>query len=155
MHMYQRILVGVDGSKESLYALAEAVKLGKLLSSKVEVMLVIPPRIYTQLAEREIVDQTSSGETRHVSLLQKEENEIAENIHATATAEGSEVTLHTRVGDPVDALIEYGQSDRCDLIVVGSTGKGMAGRLILGSVSGGVVHRSPVPVLVVRQPGSG
>jgi nucleotide-binding universal stress UspA family protein len=47
-------------------------------------------------------------------------------------------------------MIEYTTDADVDLIVVGSSGKGMADRLILGSVSTGIVHKSPVPVLVTK-----
>jgi len=47
-------------------------------------------------------------------------------------------------------MIEYVSTSGVDLIVVGSSGKGMADRLILGSVSTGIVHKSPVPVLVTK-----
>ncbi|HOL41087.1 MAG TPA: universal stress protein, partial [Methanospirillum sp.] len=67
-----------------------------------------------------------------------------------AAKEGVSIEFHTRVGDPVDAMIEYVSSAGVDLIVVGSSGKGMADRLILGSVSTGIVHKSPVPVLVTK-----
>ncbi len=148
--MYKRILVGVDGSPESMKALTDALNLSVILQATVDVLFVIPPRIYTQFAEQDVVTHSPSGEKQHISILQMEENELTDSIRRIAAECGQEVTIHTRVGDAVDGLIEFTASHQIDLIVVGSSGKGMAGRLILGSVSTGVVHQSKVPVLVIK-----
>src|SRR3712207_2674630 len=54
------------------------------------------------------------------------------------------------MGTPVDAILDLGEEIGADLIVMGSRGHGPLGRLILGSVSEGVVHHAPCPVLVLR-----
>ncbi|MDD1727798.1 MAG: universal stress protein [Methanospirillum sp.] len=147
--MYKRILIGVDGSPESMKALRDALGLSKLLNATLDLLFVIPPRIYAQCAEQDVVVHKSDGNA-HISMLQMEENELFDAIHAIAAEEGHEVAIHTRVGDAVEGLIEFSASHGSDLIVVGSSGKGMAGRLILGSVSTGIVHQSRVPVLVIK-----
>ena len=48
------------------------------------------------------------------------------------------------------AIVEEARGLDADLIVVGSTGKNLAKRLVLGSVSTKVVHEAPCDVLVVR-----
>lgn len=148
--MYQKILTGVDGSSESMKALREAIALAKVLNASLDVLFVIPPQIYTQFAERDVVIRQSDGTDQRISMLQKEENELSDSIRAMATEEGYEVSIHTRVGDAVEGLVEFSSSNNIDLIIVGSSGKGMADRLILGSVSTGVVHQSRVPVLVIK-----
>ncbi|TDD11745.1 universal stress protein [Nonomuraea deserti] len=49
---------------------------------------------------------------------------------------------------PVDALTDA--SERADLLVVGSHGRGTLGSMLLGSVSRGVLHHARCPVAVVR-----
>lgn len=56
-------------------------------------------------------------------------------------------------GPPVDALIQYLERQRPDAVVVGRHGHTALQRLVLGSVSHGVLHRSPVPVIVVEPEG--
>lgn len=148
--MYKRILIGVDGSPESMKALRDAVRLARLLNATVDLLFVIPPRIYAQCAEQDVIVHQRNGSPQRISMLQMEENELFDAIKALSSDEEYEVAIHTRVGDAVEGLIEFSQSHGNDLIVVGSSGKGMAGRLILGSVSTGVVHQSQVPVLVVK-----
>ncbi|WP_181391159.1 universal stress protein [Methanospirillum stamsii] len=148
--MFSHILTGVDGSKESFRALNYALSLAKVYNSKVDVMYSIPPRVYAELADREVRIEEPSGDVKFISMLQQEENHIRDLIQGVAGEAGVEIGFHTRVGDPVDSMVEYVTGSKVDLIVVGSTGKGMADRLILGSVSTGIVHKSPVPVLVTK-----
>ena len=148
--MFTHILTGVDGSKESFRALSYALILAKQFNGIVDVMYSIPPRIYAELAEREVKIEEPSGDVKFISMLQQEENHIRDLVEAIAAKEGQTIGFHTRVGDPVDSMMEYVGSSGVDLIVVGSSGKGMADRLILGSVSTGIVHKSPIPVLVTK-----
>jgi len=148
--MFSHILVGEDGSKESFRALTYAMTLAKKFDGTIDVMYSIPPRVYAELAEREVRIEEPTGDVKFISMLQQEENHIRDLVLDVAAKEGLSIEFHTRVGDPVDAMMEYVSSAGVDLIVVGSSGKGMADRLILGSVSTGIVHKSPVPVLVTK-----
>lgn len=56
-------------------------------------------------------------------------------------------------GDPVTRILEYTEANPCQLIVVGTRGLSNAGRLFLGSVSDGILHRAHCSVLVVRTEG--
>jgi nucleotide-binding universal stress UspA family protein len=51
---------------------------------------------------------------------------------------------------PIEAISKEAQRRRADVVVVGSRGLGFARRLMLGSVSRGVVRRTSCPVLVVK-----
>lgn len=53
---------------------------------------------------------------------------------------------------PVEALISTAQSRGADAIVVGHGGQGPMRGALLGSITYEVVHRSPVPVVVVPDP---
>ena len=148
--MFSHILTGVDGSRESFRALTYALSLAKMYNCSVDAMYSIPPRLYAELADREVKVEEPSGDVKFISMLQQEENHIRDRIQEIAAKDGLTVGFHTRVGDPVDSMMEFVSTSSIDLIVVGSSGKGMADRLILGSVSTGIVHKSPVPVLVTK-----
>jgi nucleotide-binding universal stress UspA family protein len=53
-------------------------------------------------------------------------------------------------GDPAESIVDAARSERADVIVVGSHGRGALGRALIGSVSDQVVRHAPCPVLVVR-----
>lgn len=54
-------------------------------------------------------------------------------------------------GIPGDVILK--ETERCDLLVVGSHGRKWLDRVLLGSVSHAVVHRAACPVLVIGQLG--
>lgn len=55
-------------------------------------------------------------------------------------------------GRPADALLDWIDRHRPDLVIVGNRGVSPFERALLGSVSGELVDGSPVPVLVARRP---
>jgi nucleotide-binding universal stress UspA family protein len=55
-------------------------------------------------------------------------------------------------GRPRDAIVDSAREHRARAVVVGSRGQGGVESVLYGSVSMGVLHESPVPVLVVRAP---
>jgi nucleotide-binding universal stress UspA family protein len=61
-----------------------------------------------------------------------------------------DMTASTMTTPPVEAITEEARRRRAGVIVVGSRGLGFARRLMLGSVSRGVVRRASCPVLVVK-----
>ena len=58
------------------------------------------------------------------------------------------ITSEVKGSPPVPTLVEM--SEEAEMIVVGSNGRGAVGRVLLGSVSSGVVHGAKCPVAVIR-----
>ena len=53
---------------------------------------------------------------------------------------------------PAAVITDYAASERIDLIVVGTHGRGGVAHLLMGSVAERVVRTAPCPVLTVRHP---
>src|SRR3712207_4401852 len=67
-------------------------------------------------------------------------------------AEGGTVAgAHLREGRAVEEIVGQAKETGAGLVVVGSRGMGRLGRMVMGSVSTGLAHRSPCPVLIVRE----
>ena len=55
-------------------------------------------------------------------------------------------------GNPVEVILEVAKEKNCDLIVMGTHGRGALADVVMGSTARRVIRRSPTPVLVVRLP---
>jgi nucleotide-binding universal stress UspA family protein len=58
------------------------------------------------------------------------------------------ITSNFKTSPPMPTLVDL--SEDADMVVVGSNGRGAVGRVLLGSVSSGVVRRAKCPVAVIR-----
>ena len=77
-------------------------------------------------------------------------DEVFKPLRAFATQQGWKVReLHDR-GPAADAIAEVAKAEKPDLIVMGTHGHSALGNVVLGSVTGGVLARCKVPVLLVR-----
>ena len=139
------ILVGVDFSDSSPMAVAQAVKLAERAPSRLHIAHIAP----------------STGVNAPVNLglnipdefpEAKEARTRLERVKATLAA-SLDVELHVRIGTPVAGLLTLIKELKPDVVVVGSHGKSLLERALLGSVSNRLVQLSPVPVLVVPTPG--
>jgi nucleotide-binding universal stress UspA family protein len=57
-----------------------------------------------------------------------------------------------QVGYPVEEILKAGDEEGCDLIVLGSHGKGFLQHAFLGSVSRSVLERTQKPVFIIPLP---
>ncbi|GJP33471.1 hypothetical protein CLOM_g18008 [Closterium sp. NIES-68] len=78
------------------------------------------------------------------------ENPILEEYKKLAEEKGLEHVTIEEKGDPREAIISTVEKESVDLLVIGSHGKGMTKRLLLGSVSDYCAHHSSCPVLIHR-----
>ena len=74
-----------------------------------------------------------------------------EDVAIPLRARGLEVEPVLLHGDAAEAIVARVAGHRPDLVVTGTRGLGGLRRIVLGSVSGALVDRSPVPVLVARR----
>ncbi|APC35323.1 universal stress protein UspA [Nocardiopsis dassonvillei] len=141
-----RIAAGVDGSVDSRRALDFALHRAALQEGS-SVVVVHSWEVPLPFATASL---TESGWTPPDDLLERQSEELVSGVLAEvmddATADVDISAVRTQ-RNPVDALVEA--AAEADLVVVGSRGRGGVRGALLGSVSQGVMHSSPVPVVVV------
>jgi nucleotide-binding universal stress UspA family protein len=143
-----RMLLATDGSAEAERAARMAVRLSTRLGSELHVVYVEPvPEAYINqwsVAEPEFVDDARGR-------AEDEAREKAGQEAARIKEAGGEVArAHGRVGRPDAEIVRLAEEIGAGLTVVGSRGLGALKRVLLGSVSTGVVRHAHGSVLVVR-----
>uniref|UniRef100_A0A7V5XGP9 Universal stress protein n=1 Tax=Thermodesulfobacterium geofontis TaxID=1295609 RepID=A0A7V5XGP9_9BACT len=139
--MYRKILVGLDGSERSRYALEEALNFAKKTKAEVIGISVIPP-------QRELVSSFSLF--THIKDLIRKNYEKALD-EAKDLAEEKELTIKPILeeGSPYEKIIEVSQKEGCDLIVIGRRGLTSFEKILLGSTAHKVINKSLIDVLIV------
>jgi nucleotide-binding universal stress UspA family protein len=136
------IVVGVDGSPESVGALAWAARYGRACGGQIRALLAwhypsavgpAPPGV----APKSITDEVRAEMSEHLA------NAIA------VAAPDAQVEPQIGYGHPAQVLVDA--SREADLLVVGSRGHGAFTGMLVGSVSLHCVHHAFCPVVVVRK----
>ncbi|WP_227132687.1 universal stress protein [Halorubellus salinus] len=79
-------------------------------------------------------------------------DELFEMATAIATDRGATVETTVRIGRVVRETLDEVEEFDADLVVVGLHGRSSFVDVVAGDVAEAIVHRSPVPVVVVRNP---
>ena len=130
----KRILLATDGSEDAALAARAAVDLAMGAGAELHVAHAW-----------QAVPTTRFDAFVRASLL-AEARELLEAQVALLGEAGADVAgAHLREGPAVDEVLDLAGEIGADLVVVGSRGRGPVKRLILGSVSEGVVHHALRP----------
>ena len=141
------ILFATDGSPSAKEAQKKAFALAERLEAPLVVVsvvhAVVPAFGYAGYGYSNIVAELTEAEHHRVTALLASVAEAAE-------AEGVHCSTVAVDGFAVEEICRKASEYDAQLIVVGSHGWGAARRFLSGSVSTGLVHAAPCPVLVVR-----
>ena len=139
----KRILVGVDGSKESRDAVIFAAEIARAIGAQLTVASVVPAVVSVEGAP-ELVSRAEEWAKKERDEAKKVLKEIAANI------EGIGVETLVLTGSAAVVLAEQARSGAVEMVVVGHRGRNAVARALLGSVADRLVQISSKPVLVVR-----
>lgn len=142
--MYDSILVPVDGSEHSQYAATHAVDLANNIDAEVHFLHVVS----LKQARHIEVPRIEQGYLHH-DLNTMGEEIIAETI-SPVDEQDVRVNRSVMTGHPVEEILSCVESQRPDLVIMGSQGKTGLKRMFLGSVAENVARRTTVPILLVH-----
>lgn len=139
----QRILVGLDGSVESLKALDKAIELAYSNQAELVIAHIIDLRSFSTAAslDPEWADAHQQGAEKFLDDFAQEAKDAG--IHSVKTV--------LEMGAPKVLLsTTIPQKEAIDLIVIGATGMSRLERILMGSVSQYIIGHSLCDVYVVR-----
>ena len=149
---FQRVLVAIDGSEGSARASEVAVDLAEKFGAHLFVLNVF--RGYPEYMTVFPSAPSPSGEAiqAYEEHARKAALEVVERTVSMAEKKGVKARPKTSetIGSVVETITDYAVSEKIDLIVMGTRGMGGFKKMLLGSVSSGVVTHANCPVLVVR-----
>jgi len=136
----KKILVPMDGSKNSFRGLYYAIHLARQSRSTVTGINVMP------FYPKSLLLTPISYEKE----LRKKSEEIMEKAKVRCAQNGIVFCEKITDGHEAEEIIGFSAKKKFDLIVIGARGLGSIKEVFLGSVSNGVLHKSKIPVLIVK-----
>jgi len=147
--LFRRILVAFDGSKDSQEAIGLACSLVLKFESELTIVHVFssPSVGYSATSGMPIPDYKALEDAKKAAA-----KEILSSGLRLASQEGVTGVKGELIEAPsvVEALVEFAEEKRVDLIVAGTRGMTGFKKLILGSVSSGLVNHAHCRVLIAR-----
>ena len=138
--VYERVVVGTDGSPSSQYAVHRAAEVATAAEAHLVVVSAYNP------GDRETTD------TGHIDLTAERSAKaaIATSLERMGKGKVRRIEQRTIAADPSQALLQAAKDGTGNLIVVGNRGLGAEDGHVLGSVPSNVVKHADCDVLIVQ-----
>jgi nucleotide-binding universal stress UspA family protein len=156
--LFKKILVALDGSESSQRAAQAALELAEKLKADLIVLhAIIPPTSYYHSTIASPTGMSLPAPSQHeIDAYYAYARKVALGIVDEAESKAKKQGVHVKTEIPeavssvVETIINHAAKENVDLIVVGTRGLGGFKKMLLGSVSSGMVSHAHSPVLVVR-----
>jgi nucleotide-binding universal stress UspA family protein len=151
---FDKIMAAIDGSNESMDAASCAIGVAKRCNAILTLLTVLPKELrYDYEIDRinSDIPMTPVKGIVELSRIEVEDNwftSIREKARNNNVRIETEVVMEEK--SVVSEILDYAEKQNIDLIVIGSKGKTGLRRMLLGSVTQGVLTYAHCPVLLVR-----
>lgn len=137
---YQKILVALDGSKNSIRGLNQAIYLARQCQAIITGIYVIPRAPHPAF--------------RSPRYPEKPRLQGAQNImdFAKRYCAQNGIMFEQKIvfGDTGYTIVKFAKDKNFDVIIIGARGMSAIKEVFLGSVSNYVLHKTKLPVLVIK-----
>jgi nucleotide-binding universal stress UspA family protein len=139
--MISRVLVPMDGSEMAERALEFAFEAHPEAEITVLTVVGTPSWFMGEATELALADDVSEATREHART-------VFDRAHELAAEHDAEVATVSALGKPSRAIVEH--AEEFDVVVMGSHGRDLTSRILVGNVTEQVIRRSSAPVTVVR-----
>lgn len=141
------IITALDFSDATKDVLAAAMLMAQLQDATLHIIHVLEPEpTYTAYG-------MTPEEFPAIQVFQNESQRRAEarlnDAVTTAKTLVKDVRAELIVGSPFHSIIDYAETQKADLVVIGTHGHGAVAALLIGSVAEGLVRKAICPILVI------
>jgi nucleotide-binding universal stress UspA family protein len=144
--MYDQILLATDGTIASKNAESHAIELAEMHDATLYALFVVDESIYTAYSGDEYVDEAEGPEHG----LEERGQEAIEEVRSSAEDSEVEMIAAVKHGHPVETILEYGDRQDIDMVVLGTKHRPAEYRALLGSVTERVLRLTTRPTVVVK-----
>ena len=146
-----KIMVGIDGSEESVDAADYAIAIAKRHNAELIAVNVLTSDIGYAYSSPGV--ESPPLTIREIILLAEDEvkkwlDDIKEKADKSGIQFRSEIIMAKR--SATSTMLDYAEEQKIDLIVVGTRGRSGIKKMLLGSIASGLVTYAACPVLVVK-----
>ncbi len=136
-----RILLATDGSEDAFLAAKSALDLSDRIGAELHVV-----HAWQDLRPPTLPAMAIDEYSRAYELWKLEAEELLEKeVERLRGAGGTVAAAHLREGRPAEEITKLAEELNVGLVIIGSRGLGAMKRLVMGSVSEGVVHLATRP----------
>src|SRR5437899_9386591 len=156
--LFKKILVAQDGSESAQKAAQAALELAEKLKADLVVLHAISsPTSYYHSTIAAPTGMSLPAPSQHeINAYYAYARKVALGIVGETESKAKKQGIHVKTEIPeavssiVETIVNHASKENVDLIVVGTRGLGGFKKMLLGSVSSGIVSHAHCPVLVVR-----
>jgi nucleotide-binding universal stress UspA family protein len=156
----KKILYTTDLSKNSSYAFLFATDMARRHNARIIILHAIQPvpHLYAYgesfQAERILMKTKEQEQKTDIDEIKNRLRQFCSNVEVQTGPPCVELVSKILVplGHPVEEILKIADEESCDVIVLGTHGKGFLTQTFLGSVAASVLERTRKPVFIIPLP---
>ncbi len=143
-----RVLLPLDGSKESEAAIPHVEELASKLKAEVVLLHVMAPTYFVYSIPGETVEMSFKPED--IERFREKAEHYLETVVSAFQKRGVNARVEVTLGAAAEEIIRLADEISADVVAMSTHGRSGIGRWAFGSIADKVLHAANTPVLLVR-----